>query len=108
MVSALIAQVQGPQPRKGGGRKRHAYRPARVSSRTRRGRRPGGAHLGISAWVAALWRRPDYGNPVGSIAVERATRAGGRASRGRDEPARVGRAIVELTAIRARGPGMEW
>jgi len=29
MVSALIARVQGPQPRKGGGRMVHARRPGR-------------------------------------------------------------------------------
>ena len=50
------------------GRRPHAPRvsPRAVASRTRRGRRPGGAHLGTSAWLAALWRRPDYGNPVGA------------------------------------------
>jgi len=96
MVSALIARVQGPQPRKGGGRMLHAYRPGRwplgpdvaaarevLISGPARGSRLSGAD-------------PTTGIRSAPLAVERATRAGGRGSRERDEAAGVRRGIVEL------------
>jgi len=83
MVFAPIARVQGPQPRKGADPGRPP--PGRRSPRHRHVR------------VAAPRCRPGYGNPAGSVAVERATRPEADEGWEHDQPARVRCGSVELT-----------
>jgi len=95
MVSAPIARVLGPQPRKGADPGRPP--PGRRSPRHRHVR------------VAAPRRGPGYGNPAGSVAVERATRPG--ADEGREKaPSGTGtlRQRGADHAIRERGPATRW